>query len=200
VGVAAMRFLAGIDSNVTCVPSIMINGSERELDFVMWLRESSWSEAAPRLILGESKTHNLFEPKDIRRMREMALRFPGAVLVFATLRPKLETSEIRLLERIARWGRGLWGPEDWRHPVIVLTDLELFSIDGSPDCWRTNVALERQVDRFAYAKRLEATADLTQQLHLGMRSYAEAWNAALANWKAKRQKARQRRRGIAPMG
>jgi hypothetical protein len=57
--------------------------------------------------------------------------------------------------------------------VIVLTEKELFSFDGAPMCWLDDNSLKEKIGHFGHGKKLEATADLTQQLHLGMRPYHE---------------------------
>jgi hypothetical protein len=140
----------------------------------MWVRERRyWRREERYLVVGECKTHGSFEAKDIRRMQQIAKQFPGTVLVFATFRDQLKSKERFALRGLAQWGRAFRASDGWRAPLIVLTNRELFSFDGAPACWREDSSLKGKIDRFDHAKKLEATADLTQQFYLGMKPYHE---------------------------
>jgi hypothetical protein len=178
VGLAAMRFLSAHHPHeATCVPSVnatKADGQSFEIDFLMWVRERRyWRREERYLVVGECKTHGSFESKDIRRMQQIAKQFPGTVLVFATFRDQLKSKERLALRGLAQWGRAFRASDVWRAPLIVLTNRELFSFDGAPACWREDSSLKGKIDRFDHAKKLEATADLTQQFYLGMKPYHE---------------------------
>lgn len=195
VGLAAMRFLNVLrEHEATCVPSVTITGKESksfEIDFLMWVRERRyWCREERYLVAGECKTHGHFEPKDIRRMQQIAKQFPGTVLVFATFRDQLESNERIALQRLAQWGRAFRASDGWRAPLIVLTNRELFSFDGAPTCWGGDSSLKEKIDRFDHAKKLEATADLTQQIYLGMRPYHE-WAKEEADRRLSRKRGRE---------
>ncbi|PRE99776.1 hypothetical protein C6Q15_29440 [Burkholderia multivorans] len=65
-----------------------------EADFAMFWRDSVYGEQSEGLLFGECKTYGKFEAKDIDRMRMLAETFPGAILVFSTLREALTAKEI----------------------------------------------------------------------------------------------------------
>jgi hypothetical protein len=57
------------------------------------------------VLFAECKTYDRFQAKDFMRMRQLAKTFPGAVLVFSTLRKSLSLQEIKGITRIAKRGR-----------------------------------------------------------------------------------------------
>src|SRR6185437_8019255 len=75
------------------VPNISMkdqDGNELEADFAMFLRPRRFSEITePFVVFAECKTFDRFKSKDISRMEQIAKRFPGAVLCFATLNQEL---------------------------------------------------------------------------------------------------------------
>ena len=61
-----------------------------EADFALLWEESVYGEERHGVIFGESKTYGEFGAKDYARMGYLAKAFPGAVIVFSTLRKSLE--------------------------------------------------------------------------------------------------------------
>ncbi|MBE3715213.1 hypothetical protein HJ209_04665 [Vibrio parahaemolyticus] len=113
-------------------------------------------------------------------MKELAVRHPGAVLVFSTLKSKLSLKEATRLKRLALWGREIerrTGVQ--RATVIVLTGTELFSIDDMSlsDAWNKGTAKHKELAGiYTYQlKDLDVLADCTQQIYLGLQSYADWW-------------------------
>lgn len=137
-----------------------------EADFALFWQESLYGERTEGVAFGECKTYGCFEEKDFARMRRLATAFPGAVLVFATLRKTLTTKEIRKLAGIARAGRKRWKAERQLNPVLVLTGSELLSHKGAPYCWE-----EPLKSRFRHERGLMRLCDITQQLYLNLPSW-----------------------------
>jgi hypothetical protein len=102
-------------------------------------------------------------------MRKLAERFPGAFLVFATLKDELSDAEKAEIGQLATWGRERLPDRRPRAPVIVLTGLELFS-------WHINHSWEERGGRHAKfveparvcLDNLWTLAEFTQQLYLGL--------------------------------
>jgi len=172
-----MNFFVGhhLTNEITWLPSFNISGIKTnpiEVDFGMFLSEGSIDEInPPAIIFGECKSYNEFEDEDINKLRLLAEKCPGAVIVFSTLRPSLKSREKKLIAKLARKGRGRYKPEQWINPVLILTGIELFSDFGPPSCWEEK---GDPYSRFAkdYGNRnIQELCNITQQMHLGIESY-----------------------------
>jgi len=141
-----------------------------EIDLCLWCQPRD-----PLLVIAECKSFNeQFGPDDLRRARNLALRFPGAVFVFATFREHLEAAERRRLAAFARWGRQRIRADQWRTPVLVLTAHELFGTMRPPECWReAGGDMAKFAENYHDRGSLIDLCDATQQLHLDMPSDAE---------------------------
>jgi hypothetical protein len=115
------------------------------------------------------------------RTNDDAKAFPGAVLVFATLRTALTDFEIKKIAGIAKRGRKYWKSERPRNPVLVLTGTELFSFHRAPYCW--DDALKKRFDR---VHGLMDLCDATQQIYLKLSSWHTDWHQ---KWEKRRQRA-----------
>jgi hypothetical protein len=158
-------------------------GKSWEMDLALWLHQ--WRrDGSERVQLAvvecksfggkfRGKMLGLFEAKDVQRMRKLAKLAPGTVLVFATFRDGLSSTEKKRLAALAKWGRGRPQDSEWKSPVIVLTACELFSFSPPPYCWREGNADAGQVAQTDQTLNdLEAVADATQQRYLDMEPYA----------------------------
>jgi hypothetical protein len=76
-----------------------------EADFALLWEESIFGERKEGIAFGECKMYGSFAERDFARMRHLAETFPGAVLVFSTLRKNLTPFEISKISRIANRGR-----------------------------------------------------------------------------------------------
>jgi hypothetical protein len=86
------------------------NKQNLEADFGMFWQESLFGETRNGIMFGECKTYGRFARKDFDRMRHLAQNFPGAVLVFSTLRKSLTPKEISGIAGIAKAGRKFGKP------------------------------------------------------------------------------------------
>jgi len=179
------------------VPNISMkdpDGNELEADFAMFLRPRRFSEIAePFVVFAECKTFDRFKAKDISRMEQIAKRFPGAVLCFATLDQELTPEEKKSITRLARKGRQSLRTGQQVNPVLVLTGAELLGRGGP-----RRVA-ERLPERFRqYVPNMFARGDIQEicdfslQAHLGMESIHEWWKQ-----KGERRRARAAKRQTA---
>jgi hypothetical protein len=152
-----------------------------EADFAMFWQESLFGEKKDGILFGECKTYGQFGEKDFERMRYLAKTFPGAVLVFSTLRKSLTKKEKIGITRIAKAGRKYWKAERPINPVLILTATELLDWSGPPYCWEDSVK-----QKFNHISGLLSVCDATQQIYLGLSS----WNT---EWHEKREEKNQRR-------
>ncbi|MGV3518726.1 hypothetical protein [Luteitalea sp.] len=162
---------------------------ELEADFAFLWSESVYGERRDGIAFGESKTYGPFLQKDFRRMRQLARKFPGSILIFSTLRETLTSSEKRALIPIARAGRKPWKSNRPLNPVLVLTAREILSWHGPPYCWQ-----EDEKARFQHMHGLLALCDASQQISLGLPPWQHDWQQ---QWERKRAKFLQRKAGTA---
>jgi hypothetical protein len=167
----------------TSVPSFTATASGRatlEADFAMFWRETSLGDETEGILFGECKTYGAFEAKDVDRMRYLASVFPGAVLVFSTLRDTLSKREIVALKRLAKSGRKHWKADRPVNPLLILTGTELLKWERPPYCWT-----EAQQKQFQHVHGLLALCDATQQLYLGLPSWHDDWRKG---WERRRER------------
>lgn len=155
-----------------------------EADFGCLWQESLYGEKKDGVMFGECKTYGRFEKRDFDRMQYIAKTFPGAVLVFSTLRKNLTPSEIAAIKRIAKTGRKHWKTERPINPVLILTGTELLNQHGPPYCWD-----EPNKTKYSRVTGLLGLCDISQQIYLGLQSWQTDWDE---RWK----KQLQRRRSI----
>jgi hypothetical protein len=142
-----------------------------EADFALFWQDSVYGEKRDGIAFGESKTYGQFQKKDFDRMRSLAKIFPGAVLVFSTLRKTLTKKEIKGISRIAKMGRKYWKNERPINPVLILTGNELFSFHGPPHCWE-DAGIKA---KFNHITGLISICDATQQIYLNLPSWQTEW-------------------------
>lgn len=156
------------------------NKKSIEADFASFWQESLFGENRDGVMFGECKTYGRFEKKDFDRMRYLASTFPGAVLVFSTLRKSLTAQEVAGITGIARAGRKYWKAERPVNPTMILTGTELLHWSGPPSCWD-----EATRNNFSRAIGVISLCNATQQIYLGLPSWE-------LEWREKREKKRQR--------
>lgn len=154
------------------------NKKDLEADFALFWQESMFGEKRDGIMFGECKTYGRFEKKDYDRMRYLAKVFPGAVLVFSTLRKSLTPKEVVEISRIAKAGRKYWKPERPLNPLLLLTGTELLDWSGPPYCWEDSVR-----KRFDHVRGLLDICDATQQIYLNLPSWQAEWHE---KWEKKR--------------
>lgn len=142
-----------------------------EADLAAFWQESFYGEKKDGIFFCECKTYGAFQKKDFDRMRYLAKTFPGAILVFSTLRKSLTKKEIVSITKITKTGRKYWKVDRPINPVLILTGNELLNHFGPPYCWED--AIRKKFDR---AHGLIALSDVTQQLYLNLPSWQTEWH------------------------
>ena len=173
----AFRFFSVLlDSATTPMMSFEATreGNSIEVDLGLLFQKSRYrrSNAKTKLIFCECKTYNAFERKDIQRMQLIGQQFPGATLVFATLRDALSLSEKYFFRQIVNRQRRLQSKGRPFNPVLILTATELFSKDAPPYCWRKLSGIGERFTKWYSADRdMVHLSDATQQLYLDIPGY-----------------------------
>ena len=98
-----------------------------EADLALFYQEFRHEVRKTDAIFVECKSSNDFTRADANRMSVLADQFPGAVLVFATLKKSLSKKEQRVLRPAANRGRRRWKTEHPYNPVLILTCAELLA-------------------------------------------------------------------------
>ena len=162
-----------------------------ETDFFAWHNDGGFrrSTADPITLVGECKSYgtDVFKPKDIARLKELALALQGAHLVVATLKDELGADEIGRLRGLAKWC--------WRQkvqtPLILLTGIELF--DARPFGSRWEKAEGPRGEAFkahGHIFEFDTLASATQQAILGFTA-EEIRDMRYGGMRQKRTKARK---------
>jgi hypothetical protein len=120
-------------------------------------------------------------------MRTLAKTFPGAVLVFSTLRKTLTPKEIAGITSIAKAGRRYWKPERSINPVLILTGTELLTYEDPPYCWDEPIKT-----KFNHFSGLLGLCDASQQIYLNL----PPWEAELWEKLEKRRRRRGSKRAL----
>ncbi|WP_020674699.1 hypothetical protein [Geopsychrobacter electrodiphilus] len=153
---------------------------EIESDFILWYQRQQFfgNNFPTEVVFGEAKSFGkeVFKAEDIDRMKTLACRFPGSVVVFSTMKQAadLSTDEIKRIAKFAEWGREyIKERQQTRAPVIMLTGTELFAGYSLQNAWEEVGGRHADIVRPAYIRleNLRVLADLTQQLYLKMPSY-----------------------------
>ncbi|PJM67515.1 hypothetical protein [Achromobacter ruhlandii] len=170
----------------TSVPSFEATAPGKvslEADLAMFWRDGSYGDDTAGILFGECKSYGLFKTKDFQRMRYLAETFPGAILVFSTLRESLTQDEIAALTRLAKFGRKYWKAERPVNPVLILTGTELLTWKRPPLCWN-----EELRKRFRNVHSLMEHCNASQQIYLGLPPWQEDWQTAFERRRRAREK------------
>jgi hypothetical protein len=167
-----------------------------ESDFILWYQRKEFfgNDYPTETVFGEAKSfgHDAFQPDDVKRMKTLAIRFPGSVLVFSTMKQTddLSKGEIDRITKLAEWGRKyVRERRQTRAPVIVLTGTELFAPFSLRQTWKEKGGRHAQLieQGLVRPEKLRVLADLTQQLYLNMPSYRSWLDEKQQKWIARRE-------------
>ena len=179
------QVLGGMDNSITWSSGQELtfgDGKKSEADFIIWSqRKQMFGQDYPtEIVFGEAKSfgNDVFKSEDVTKMKLLAQSFPGSIIVFSALKDgsELSSEEKERLIKIAQWGREYDKErKQSRAPVIILTGLELFTAHYLRTSWEDKGGRHNELIKAAWARidNLRVLADLTQQLYLGMPSYAK---------------------------
>ena len=162
---------------------------EVEVDFMLWYRRKEifgtervfFGTGLPifgidrptETVFGEAKSFgkDAFKQGDIDKMKLLAEKFPGSILVFATMKEKLSPEEIGCIKELAEWGREYDSEKkQTRAPVIVLTGTELFTTGYLSTSWEKKGGKHKDLARHTSlgTPNLRILANFTQHLYLNL--------------------------------
>ena len=149
------------------------NGTNVEADLALFFQEERFLYPKTEMIFVECKTFNSFEEKDIERMLNLGKHFPGAFLVFATLKESLSDDEKKILREVVNCSQ-----EDRKNkcpfnPIMILTRTELISDTNFTLNWESTgdirATFVKKHNLFEVGPRiLFEFCDVTQQIYLDM--------------------------------
>jgi hypothetical protein len=160
----ALRVLVSDSEYVgTWTPSMEVAGIG-ELDFAVWRKRRFFLgvQETPELWLGEAKSFDRFEDRDVERLLTAREALGQGWLCFTTLRDSLDAEEKQLLRAASQEIES----ESDATPLIVLTSLELWSRDLVTDLNRRLMDEGSVVEAEHYELSADRLATITQQLHL----------------------------------
>jgi hypothetical protein len=162
----------------------LASGKKSEADFILWNQRKQMfgADYPTEIVFGEAKSfgRDAFKRDDVDKMKLLAESFPGAVIVFATMKEATELTieEIARIRKLAEWGREYDKErKQSRAPVIMLTGTELFTAHDLHITWKEKGGKHKRLIEPAWVSvrinNLRILADLTQQLYLGIPSYGK---------------------------
>ena len=149
------------------------NGTDVEADLALFFQESRFLYPKTELIFVECKTFKSFEEEDTKRMLNLGKQFPGAVLVFATLKESLSDDEKRIIKDMVNCNRENKKNKRPFNPIMILTGTELISDAHFTLSWEstTDIRSEFTPKITGVGPRvLLEFCDVTQQVYLDMES------------------------------
>ena len=155
----------------------LLTGKKIEADFMLWYQRRQFFEPdhPTETVFGEAKSFGkaAFKKSDVDNMKLLAQKFPGSILVFATMREETELSkgEINRIKKLAEWGREYdTERRRTRAPVIVLTGTELFTTGYLSTSWEKKGGKHKDLAKHTSlgAPNLRILANFTQHLYLGL--------------------------------
>jgi hypothetical protein len=169
------------------------NGVKVEADLILWYqRKRQGTDYPTESVFGEAKSFgkDAFKEEDVERMKILAEKFPGSILVFATMKEadQLSKDEIRRIRKLAEWGREYdKDRRKSRAPVIMLTGTELFAAHDLDHEWNEKGGKHQQIiaPGLVHIDHLRTLADLTQHLYLDLPMFGTWWEQ---QWRKKRQR------------
>lgn len=155
------------ENRLTAYPGLdaQIGEQNFEIDLVGLMKHSSERECATP-VFAEAKSGARLQKKDIQRMEFLASKFPGALIVFATLADGFDEAAVGQLKRlVARLER-----RQRRDPgarVLILARAELLYDDAVGSAFFRDHYLDRARDVLRWQARWRDLCLESQRLHLG---------------------------------
>lgn len=147
-------------------------GRELEADLSLLYKQNSWSDCRTNVVHAECKSFNSFADRDVSRMRDLAVAFPGSILIFATLKNTLSDNERESISALVSSQRLKRLSDTPYSPIVILTGTELFSSQGVTNCWDNLTGIYEEIKKSSFSfSDLSVFADATQQVYLDFQSW-----------------------------
>lgn len=154
-----------------------VEGRSLEADFIALKGDRNLGASQPpRMILGECKSFGagpLVKADDLEKLKVLAARLPGAVIVVAVLKETFLSEEVERLRRFVSWARRPNADDHPTNPVVILTGHELFAGEMFRNTWKTLGGRHANYADFQFTQDIDALAQATQAIYLDLPSYWE---------------------------
>ena len=148
-----------------------------EIDFIAWRHREHFGETIePDLLIGETKSFgkgDLIQNNDIARLKRVAGRFPGSIIICTVLREYFTHNEKARLRKLAHWARRPNRSFEPTNPLVLLTGNELFFDISLGATWEKLGEPYSKYKDHNYPDNLRNLSDATQAIYLGLSSYFE---------------------------
>jgi hypothetical protein len=102
---------------------LSFDGGKCEADFIALRRADRLDRfEEPELVIGETKSFgqgDLIKPKDLAKLKRIASKLPGAVIVISVMRETFTATEKRILKGFVEWSRRSGDRSRPRNPVVL---------------------------------------------------------------------------------
>ena len=152
---------------------------QREADFAFWYSKDAdfGQRSEPRFVFGEAKSfaEEAVTDRDIEGLKLVAEAVPGSVVVVSVLKATFSDTEKERLTNFTKWG---WERIDGRPraQLLLLTGIELFADFNVRMAWERAGAPYPEDAGYHVFHDLDAFAQVTQKVHLGLDYYADPTN------------------------
>lgn len=142
-----------------------IDKSSQEIDLAMYIKESDYDNSIIKLILVEAKSFNSFSTKDINKMKSLGKKFPGSLLVFATLKEELNKTEKISIRQLVNFNVKRKEENKPHCEILILTNTELLTHERPPYCWNDDIKQKlSSLNKSVY--QISSLAAASQEIYL----------------------------------
>jgi hypothetical protein len=156
-----------------------------EVDLALFFKNDTYFNRGTELIFAECKIERDFTKKDVDNMRVLASEFPGAILVFATLKKALSEKEKSLLKPFINNCNKYHERDRPRNPVMILTETELCDWHGPAFSWQKLEGKYKKYSQNHSTHDLLPLCQATQDIYLDIQSWSTKWREG---WDKKRKR------------
>ena len=176
--------------NFITAVELELDGKSIEVDYIAFHQSNDFDgQYDPTLILGEAKSFGqgeLIKPKDIARLKDLALRFPGSYLSISVLRNEFTNTEKVLLRKLVKWTRKLASDGGPRNRLLLLTGHELLRQSTYlNDTWEEIGGKHAEFSDYQHTKSIQNIAEASIAIHLDMPSFEDERHAT---WNKRKRK------------
>ena len=128
------------DMTYSTAMNLTFDGIDAEVDFLAWRRDDRFhQDEPPEFIFGEAKSSGkgqLIRPRDLAKLKTVAKKLPGSVIVISVLRDSFIPAEKKILRTFVNWARRLNVDGEPTNPVLLLTSHELLFDFHISETWK----------------------------------------------------------------
>lgn len=170
---------------------MQFDGVRAEADYVaFYARERFDRDLAPQLVVGEAKSlgdGELIKPKDLAKLRAIGKKLPGSTIMISVMRDDFTSDEKEILTAFVKWARRPGRQGRPTNAVVLLTGNELFFDFSISSTWKELGGQHAKYADYDHTHKLDAFAEATQAIYLGLPPLYEVRRAAREKRRARKQ-------------